>query len=207
MAAAAWDALYRRGEPYHGAAPLPFFAPSLPAGALVLDLGCGAGKSLRALAEAGRWRVLGLDASAAALRLARARAPVARADAAALPLRDASVDAAVAHHLLGHLDAPARAACAAELARVLKPGAPLDVREFAEGDLREGRGERVAERTWARGGVATRYFARGELGALLGGFEGGERVEERRVRFAQQPRRVVHLALVRARDRAKESPS
>lgn len=194
MASGPWEALFARGDAYHGAAPLPFFASSLQPGARVLDLGCGAGKSLRPLA-AQPWRVLGLDASSAALPRARALAPVTRADAGALPLRGASFDAARACHLLGHLDEAALHGAAAELARVLAPGGMFEARDFAEGDLREGTGRRVGARRWERGGVATHYFAPRELGSVFAerGFVCEEHVEERAVRFAEQPRRVVVL--------------
>ena len=54
------------------------------------------------------------------LRHARARLDCARADAERLPLRDASVDAAVA--VMVHTDMPGYPAVLREVARVLKPG-------------------------------------------------------------------------------------
>jgi SAM-dependent methyltransferase len=53
---------------------MPFLAASIPAGAAVLDAGCGTGAHARALAAAG-YRVTGADASAAMLEQARAIAP------------------------------------------------------------------------------------------------------------------------------------
>lgn len=193
---AAWDALFEGAEPYHGPAPPPFFS-ALPAGATVLDLGCGAGKSLRPLLGRG-WRVLALDASPPALRRAAALAPVARADAAALPLGPGSVDAVRVHFLLGHLLPEERALAAGEVARVLRPGGALEVREFAAGDLRDGLGRPAGPGTWARGGIATHYFGPGGLAALFPAVQGEERVGERAVRFAARPRRVVELRATRA---------
>ncbi|HEU5169744.1 MAG TPA: methyltransferase domain-containing protein [Gemmatimonadales bacterium] len=62
----------------------------------VLDLGCGAGRHLRALEAAGA-RPVGLDLSATLLRRARAvtRAPLLRADLRRLPIRPGSIDLAV----------------------------------------------------------------------------------------------------------------
>ena len=188
-----WDALYARGPLYHGPAPAPWFAGELPPAAVVLDLGCGAGKSLRALRGAGpAWRLLGLDASVPGLRQARAAAPVACADAARLPLRAASVDAVRIDFLLGHLDAAARASCATEVERVLRPGGALEARASARGDLRDVAGAR------ARGGVMTHFFGEGELPSLFPRCPGEARIVERAVRFAPRPRRVAELRARRA---------
>ena len=112
--------------------------PSAPA--RVLDLGTGTG----ALAEAAatRWpaaQVIGLDASAAMLSVARARAagdgasasgPAAAdrlewllADAAAMPLADGQVDLVLAAFVL-HVVTD-RSAVLREVARVLRPGGRL----------------------------------------------------------------------------------
>lgn len=68
-----------------------------PAGARVLDLGCGAGRHLEALGEAGL-RPVGLDLSMPLLRRAREsvgdHTPLVRGDMRRLPLADGSVDAA-----------------------------------------------------------------------------------------------------------------
>src|SRR5215469_3665941 len=62
-----------------------------------LDVGCGGGVHLQALAAHG-WTVVGADLSADQLGVARRRAPgigLVRADAAWLPLGDGAVDAVV----------------------------------------------------------------------------------------------------------------
>ena len=66
------------------------------AGLRVLDVGCGAGRHTRALAEAGA-RVTGIDLSSALLGRARrcSGATLARADMRALPVRAAAVDLVV----------------------------------------------------------------------------------------------------------------
>lgn len=68
----------------------------LRAGALVLDVACGAGRHARAF-QAGGFVPVGVDLSRHLLERARALAgiPVARADIRALPIRSGSVDLAV----------------------------------------------------------------------------------------------------------------
>jgi SAM-dependent methyltransferase len=97
-----------------------------PAGARVLDAGCGTGFQTAIVAELG-YRAHGLDASAGSLAVARARLPAAclvRGDLLGLPYRDATFDAVVcAGSTLDFVDDPGRAV--AELARVMRPGATL----------------------------------------------------------------------------------
>lgn len=91
-------------------------------GERVLDLACGTG-DLAALVAARGARVLGLDFATAMLRRARLRAPAAslvRADAARIPLAEASVDAAVCGFALRNL--VDRDATLGELHRVVRPG-------------------------------------------------------------------------------------
>lgn len=66
------------------------------AGWRTLDVGCGAGRHARALAEAGA-RVIGLDLSMSLLRRARLLTPVplVRADMRLLPIRSGSMDLTV----------------------------------------------------------------------------------------------------------------
>lgn len=88
----------------------------------VLDVACGSAP-LRPRLDADSY--LGIDTSIAELHVARARArgPVARGDARALPLPPATVDTLVCSMGLMLVD-PARAAVA-EFARVLRPGGRL----------------------------------------------------------------------------------
>jgi len=89
----------------------------------LVDVGCGTGAFSAALAERG-WTVTGVDISEDQLRLARQRGlEVVRADAEALPFRDATFDAAVSTWT--HTDVDDFAAVLAEVARVLRPGAPF----------------------------------------------------------------------------------
>lgn len=89
----------------------------------LLDVGCGGGSHSVAFAELG-WTVTGIDVSEDQLRLARARGVDARqARAEQLPFDVASFDGAVS--MWTHTDVEDFAAAAAEIARVLRPGAPF----------------------------------------------------------------------------------
>ncbi|HYK70818.1 MAG TPA: class I SAM-dependent methyltransferase [Streptosporangiaceae bacterium] len=85
-----------------------------------LDVGCGGGGYLDALAAAG-WTVVGLDRSADQLRHARHHSPhVIHGDAAALPFRDGCFGAVAAIWISTDVDD--FTAVLAEAARVLRPG-------------------------------------------------------------------------------------
>ena len=95
-------------------------------GSAMLDLACGAGAFLSDLAVAfPRARQIGVDLSPAYLAEARGAAPAAlfaQAKAEQLPFADASLDAVSAIYLFHELPPKVRAAVAAEITRVLKPG-------------------------------------------------------------------------------------
>lgn len=90
-----------------------------PGEGVCLEIGCGTGIHAAHLARLG-WTPVGVDVSHGMLRHARARVPVAQADATRLPLRDGSVAAAVA--VMVHTDMPDYPAVLREAARVLRPG-------------------------------------------------------------------------------------
>jgi len=97
----------------------------LPDAKTVVDLGCGDGKLLELLAEQRpQLQLIGIDTSPEELALARVRnlpenVRLVEADAAAMPLDDASADAAVCHMALMLFDNVSRVV--AELARVIRP--------------------------------------------------------------------------------------
>jgi ubiquinone/menaquinone biosynthesis C-methylase UbiE len=126
---AAYDAIAEWYEEYvtgpatgYSDAVAAMLADLLPTGSgqLCLDVCCGTGARAETIARRG-WRPVGFDLSAGQLGYAAGREPVVRAHAAALPVRDASVDAAVC--VLAHTDVDDYAAVLRETARVLRPGA------------------------------------------------------------------------------------
>lgn len=93
-----------------------------PPGRLTLDIGCGEGRLTADLARVGH-RVVGIDASPRLIGAARAAHPeldLRVADAAALPLPDASADLAIAFMSLHDMDDAAGAI--AEAGRVVGSG-------------------------------------------------------------------------------------
>ena len=108
----------------------------LPPGGLVLDLGCGAGASLRMLAGRG-YRAVGLDRNAGAEPLAGMDAGttccLVRADLVQPPLASACVDCVLCECVLSLLPGPLTALKAAH--KALRPGGVL---VFSDLMLRQG---------------------------------------------------------------------
>jgi 2-polyprenyl-6-hydroxyphenyl methylase/3-demethylubiquinone-9 3-methyltransferase len=104
--------------------------PAERPGALLLDLGCGAGLLAPHVAGLG-YRHLGVDLTASALRQAAAHgvAP-ARADVVRLPMGDAVADVVCAGEILEHV--ADHDAFVAEMCRVLRPGGTLVVDTIAD---------------------------------------------------------------------------
>ncbi len=169
----AWDDIYRRQ-------PRTWRGPAVEtelqaASGIVLELGCGSGKTLRSLAAAEL--VVGLDVSRAALVACRrdkdpGNVSLVQGDASRLPFAGSSVDAVIAHHVLGHLLANERAESAAEMARVLRPGGALSVRVLSREDMRSGMGEEIEPNTYLRGtGVFCHFFDEDEVRGLFRAFD------------------------------------
>ncbi len=148
-------------------------ALALAEGLTVLDVGCGPGTDLSALASAvgPTGTVLGVDRDPAMLAAARGRlAPYPRiwlhhGDAHALPLADASVDRARADRVLQHLTVPARAV--AELRRVLRPGGLVALAEPDWDTLAIAATDQTVSRGYTRY-VATDVVRNATIGRLLG---------------------------------------
>ena len=147
-----WDLAYRNGDHLeHWESPHPpqelvamVAAEIIPPGGAVLEIGCGAGADAIFLARHG-FRSIGVDTSAEALEIGRARAVAAGvevdlrlADATDLPLADGSIDFASDRGCLHVIARERRRKYARELHRVLRPGAPFLLRGAAVDDDEEG---------------------------------------------------------------------
>jgi 2-polyprenyl-6-hydroxyphenyl methylase/3-demethylubiquinone-9 3-methyltransferase len=109
----------------HGiaAARARMIPPATRPGAVLVDIGCGAGLLAPHLAGKG-YRHVGVDLVASALGLARAHGVTAvRGDALRLPLADSIADVVSAGELLEHV--PDMPGTVAEVCRVLRPGGLL----------------------------------------------------------------------------------
>jgi SAM-dependent methyltransferase len=110
----------------------------LPGSGRVLEVGCGAGRYLRALRELRpELALVGADVSRAALERLAARAPEIETRLAttdALPATDAEFDAVLVIDVLEHVPEPDR--LLSEVHRVLAPGGILHLHVPCEGDPR-----------------------------------------------------------------------
>ena len=132
----------------------------------VLDVGCGTGFMTRHL----KGEVVGLDQSAAMLRIARGRVPGATfvwGDALGLPFPDGAFGRAFVGNLLGVLPPPARAALVREAKRVAS-----ELIVFETSDALMGEAEQWQERALSdalRYRIYRRYFAAGDIVEEIGG--------------------------------------
>ncbi|MCA9291579.1 MAG: metalloregulator ArsR/SmtB family transcription factor [Phycisphaerales bacterium] len=133
----------------------------------VADLGCGTGNAAERLAPVVR-QVIAVDREPAMLEAARKRLAGADnvdfrpGDMTALPIDDASVDAAISMLVLHHLPRPALAV--KEIARILRPGGLaliVDMAEHTRAEYRRTMGhehlgfDRAAVSAWAKAASLT----------------------------------------------------
>jgi ubiquinone/menaquinone biosynthesis C-methylase UbiE len=142
---------------------------------VVLELGCGNGKTASALVRGGA-EVIGLDFSKQGLNVCAATLPderlhLVRGDVRSLPFRDGSFDHVVAFHVLGHLAYEERTRAVSDVQRVLRPGGELLLRVFSTRDMRCGKGSLVEHMTFLKGnGIPCHFFEEDEILALLAAF-------------------------------------
>jgi SAM-dependent methyltransferase len=133
--AAEWSAVWAaQAGPVYDAV---IAASGVATGSRVLDVGCGSGELLRAIAAAGAL-ASGVDPSPGMVEFARSVAPgadVRRGEAQRLPWPDGSFDVVTAVNALQFADDTVEAL--AEFARVLVPGGIVAVANWAEGALND----------------------------------------------------------------------
>jgi ArsR family transcriptional regulator len=165
-AAAEWDRL--RGELYGRNFTHAATAALLPPDSVVADLGCGTASVSAGLAPHVK-RVIAVDNSAAMLKAARKRTAglrnveLRRGDLSALPVDDASCDAAILLLALTYVEDPP--AVLTEVRRILKPGGrgvlvdllPHDRDDFRRqmGQLHAGFDPKATEQLFRTAGFST----------------------------------------------------
>ncbi len=192
----AWEKDYKmRGELWRGPFLSFSFQNYLPAGAKVLELGCGDGKTLTSLITSG-FKVTGIDVSPSAIKLARKKvgrkAKLVVGDVCGLPFSHGSFDAVVAVHVLDHLTASERRKAVIEINRVLKKGGLLFFEGFSQNDFRFANGVVVEKNTFRRkNNVWYHYFSVAEVKRMFKGFEVVEVREECVEKTRQKVKRCV----------------
>jgi SAM-dependent methyltransferase len=108
----------------------------IPAGARVLDVGCGTGRWIRRYEELG-FHASGVDATLSMLRVAREHdtvAPLVVGEAYCLPFRDAIFDSISDITVVQHIPVSLQKQALGEMMRVLKPGGCLILMELIRGE-------------------------------------------------------------------------
>ncbi len=169
----AWQRLYsKHGLQYGGIGDIRPLEPFLKPGMVVLDAGCGDGRTTELLAK--RCDVVGSDFSREALISLRSQRPslsnvdLVECELVSLPFDSKKFDAIACVHAVSHLLRRERSRVAGELARTLKPGGLLLAEGFGKGDLRFGEGSEIEDGSFERGnGILTHYFDERELPRLF----------------------------------------
>ncbi len=164
-----WEKAYSSdGALWKGPAGLiPDIAPM----SRVLEMGCGNGKTLSALARMDI-DIVAIDFSKVAVRscegIAGTHPDLVIADASSLPFADESFNAIIAVHVLGHMDMEGRKNAVKEIIRSLRVGGKLFLRDFSVNDMRAGIGREIEERTFVKGnGISCHFFDLSEIRSMF----------------------------------------
>lgn len=181
----AWQKLYsKHGIQYGGTGDIGPLEQILKPGMMVLDAGCGDGKTTEIIAK--RAEVVGCDFSREALlslqhqRGRDVQADLVECELGSLPFADKMFNVVACVHSLSHMSEDERSRAANEIVRALAPGGYVLVEAFDIDDFRYGKGEDVERSSFLRGnGIMTHYFEKGEIGTI---FDGLNVVSESQVR-------------------------
>jgi ubiquinone/menaquinone biosynthesis C-methylase UbiE len=173
----AWQKLYsKHGIQYGGTGDIGPLEQILKPGMIVLDAGCGDGKTTEILAK--RAEVVGCDFSREALvslqhqRGRDVQADLVECELCNLPFADEKFNVITCVHSLSHMRENDRSLAAKEIIRSLLPGGYVLVEAFDLDDFRFGKGEDVERSSFLRGnGIMTHYFEKGEVQTLFDGLE------------------------------------
>lgn len=147
----------------------------------VLDFGCGNGRHLFLLTKRGL-KPSGVEVSGEALAVARRwmdsegyDADLRLYDGITLPHEDSTFDVVISYGVLDHMRLAEAKRCAAEMARVLRPGGRLCVTLAAVTDFRYGVGQEIEKNTFiidsdVEGGLPQHYFSRQDILDCFSGF-------------------------------------
>lgn len=121
----------------------PHAIARIPAGAIVVDIGCGAGTDLLLAARrtGPQGRAIGVDMTESMRQRAREGAlasglgnvEVRNGDATRLPIDDGSIDVVISNGVLNLV--PEKQRAVAEIARVLKPGGRAQIADIIIGEV------------------------------------------------------------------------
>jgi len=143
-------------------------------GKVVLEAGCGNGKTLGTIQAQKPAYTIAYDFSPAALHRCPKWAPLLRADALNLPLKDRMFDAIILYYILDNMLAPGRSSTVKEAKRVLKDDGIILFEDFAVGDFRQETAKRTdtpEENTiLKKKGLICHYFSEEEVVGLFGEF-------------------------------------
>lgn len=211
----AWQRLYsKRGLQYGGTGDLSLLKPHLRKGMVVLDAGCGDGKTAESLSRV--CDVVACDFSREALNALREQRDPERVvelvecNLHDIPFAQERFDAVTCVHTLSHMAGGERSQVSRVLRSVLRPGGLLYVEVFGVGDIRFGKGDEVEQASFLRGdGIMTHYFREGEVGTLFPDMDLLSEVScVRRVVFgASAGRREVLKVLMRKRPLSAPKPT
>ncbi len=167
-----WEEHYRKGAAsWKGS---PYRLPDIPEGSRVLDIGCGTGSTLIRAIERG-WDVVGVDISPSAIDITRQRLSERDLDCdlKVLDISDIGMDIGkfdliICHYVLGALDSQSRSSAAKNIMKILNNGGSLILEDLASGDVREGKGTLIEERTYIKGnGIVQHFFEKEEIENLF----------------------------------------